>query len=44
MLIKANTLGQPSQYLKMGVPALLYTIQVWCQASPYFFMHVHERV
>lgn len=26
--IKANTVGQPGQYLKMGVLALLYTLQV----------------
>lgn len=28
--IRINTIGQPGQYLKMGVLALLYTLQVQC--------------
>lgn len=28
--VRVNTVGQPGQYLKMGVLALLYTLQVQC--------------
>lgn len=29
--VRENTIDQPQQYLKMGVPALLYTLQVGCR-------------
>lgn len=35
--VRMNTIGQPGQYLKMGVLALLYTLQVqwWCYLAGY---------